>query len=109
MASKPNTMQKVTMLGRESKIFLLTILKQGYITAEQKQNLSSLLEVETIHIGYVSNADDLKELKQIFDEIESEHEKRIKEGFTELSDLNHDTINEALKTNKADANYNKEN
>lgn len=97
MASKSNTMQKVTMLGRESKIFLLTILKQGYITAEQKQNLSSLLEVETVLIGYVSNVDGLKELKQIFDEIDSEHEKRIKEGFTELLKLNQDTINEALK------------
>ena len=31
---------EVTKLDRESKILLLTILKQGYITAEQKQGFA---------------------------------------------------------------------
>ena len=50
---------EVTKLDRESKILLLTILKQGYITAEQKQAFSSLLEVKATYIGYVSSTDGL--------------------------------------------------
>ena len=64
--------QQVTMLGRESKILLLTILKQGYITQEQKQAFSSLLEVETNAMFFVYSKEQLEETRKIMDEITDE-------------------------------------
>lgn len=90
---------EVTWLDRESKILLLTILKQGYITAEQKQAFSSLLEVKTTYVGYVSSTDGLKEMQEIFKEIGEDFERRSFDGFTELPNLDRETINEALNRN----------
>ena len=87
---------EVTKLDRESKILLLTILKQGYITAEQKQAFSSLLDVKTTYIGYVSSTDGLKEMQELFKEIGEDFERRSFDGFTELQNLDRETINEAL-------------
>ena len=90
---------EVTRLDRESKILLLTILKQGYITAEQKQAFSSLLEVKSTYISYVSSVDGLKEMQEIFKEIGEDFERRSFDGFTELPNLDRETINEALNRN----------
>ena len=68
MASN-NKKQQVTILGRESKILLLQILKQGYITQEQKQAFSSLLNVDTNAMFFVYNKEQLEETKRIIDEI----------------------------------------
>lgn len=88
---------EVTKLDRESKILLLTILKQGYITAEQKQAFSSLLEVKNTYISYISSTDGLKEMQEIFKEIGEDFERRsFDDGFTELPNLDRETINEAL-------------
>ena len=87
---------KATRLDYESKVLLLTILAQGYITAEQKQAFSSLLEVKTTYVGYVSNTDGLKEMQEIFKEIGEDFERRSFDGFTELPNLDRETINEAL-------------
>ena len=54
---------EVTKLDRESKILLLTILKQGYITEEQKQAFSSLLDVKTDAIFFVYSREQLEEIK----------------------------------------------
>lgn len=90
---------EITRLDNESKVLLLTILKQGYITAEQKQAFSSLLEVKTTYVGYVSNTDGLKEMQEIFKEIGEDFERRSFDGFTELTNLDRETINEALNRN----------
>ena len=90
---------KATRLDYESKVLLLTILAQGYITAEQKQAFSSLLEVKTTYVGYVSNTDGLKEMQEIFKEIGEDFERRSFDGFTELPNLDRETINEALNKN----------
>lgn len=90
---------KATRLDYESKVLLLTILAQGYITAEQKQAFSSLLEVKTTYVGYVSNTDGLKEMQEIFKEIGEDFERRSFDGFTELPNLDRETINEALNRN----------
>lgn len=87
---------EITRLDNESKVLLLTILKQGYITAEQKQAFSSLLDVKTTYIGYVSNTEGLKEMQELFKEIEEDFERRSFYGFTELPNLDRETINEAL-------------
>lgn len=90
---------KATRLDYESKVLLLTILAQGYITAEQKQAFSSLLDVKTTYVGYVSNTDGLKEMQEIFKEIGEDFERRSFDGFTELPNLDRETINEALNRN----------
>lgn len=87
---------KVTRLDNESKVLLLTILAQGYITTEQKQAFSSLLEVKTTYVGYVSSTDGLKEMQELFKEIGEDFERRSFDGFTELPNLDRETINEAL-------------
>lgn len=87
---------KATRLDYESKVLLLTILAQGYITAEQKQAFSSLLDVKTTYIGYVSNTEGLKEMQELFKEIGEDFERRSFYGFTELPNLDRETINEAL-------------
>lgn len=87
---------EITRLDNESKVLLLTILKQGYITAEQKQAFSSLLEVKTSYVGYVTSTDALKEMQELFKEIGEDFERRSFDGFTELPNLDRETINEAL-------------
>lgn len=92
--------QQVTILGRESKILLLTILKQGYITEEQKRAFSSLLEVETYEMVYVSKREDLEALEKMYQEIEGlkmrKDEAFEERGYIETNGMSHDTINRAL-------------
>lgn len=91
--------QKVTMLGRESKILLLTILKQGYITEEQKQAFSSLLEVETYEMVYISKREDLEQIEKMYQEIEDLKKRKeinSENGYIEAKDLSHDEIKQVL-------------
>lgn len=92
--------QQVTMLGRESKILLLTILKQGYITAEQKKAFSSLLEVETYEMVYISKREDLEELEKMYQEIEGlkmRKEAAFEEyGYIETNGMSHEEIKRVL-------------
>lgn len=99
MASN-NKKQQVTILGRESKILLLQILKQGYITAEQKQAFSSLLEVETYEMVYISKREDLEELEKMYQEIESlkmrNNEAFAERGYIETNGMSHEEIKRVL-------------
>ena len=95
--------QQVTMLNRESKILLLTILKQGYITKEQKQTFSSLLETETYEMVYISKREDFEQLEKMYQEIEGLQQERNKafeeRGYIIANDASHDAIEEALNAN----------
>lgn len=99
MASN-NKKQQVTILGRESKILLLQILKQGYITAEQKQAFSSLLDVETYEMVYISKREDLEELEKMYQEIESlkmrNNEAFAERGYIETNGMSHEEIKRVL-------------
>lgn len=92
--------QQVTMLNRESKILLLTILKQGYITKDQKQTFSSLLETETYEMIYISKREDFEQLEKMYQEIEGLQQERNKafeeRGYIRANDASHDAIEEAL-------------
>lgn len=90
---------EVTRLDKESKVLLLTILAQGYITAEQKQAFSSLLEVKTDAIFFVYNREQLEEIKRIRDEISDDmiRKKQLPDGYMSFSNSPTDEeINEAL-------------
>lgn len=99
MASN-NKKQQVTILGRESKILLLQILRQGYITAEQKQAFSSLLEVETYEMVYISKREDLEELEKMHQEIERlkmrNDEAFAERGYIETNGMSHEEIKRVL-------------
>ena len=89
----------VTKLDRESKILLLTILKQGYITAEQKQAFSSLLDVKTDAIFFVYSREQLEEIKRIREEISDDmiRKNQLPEGYMSFHNSPTDEeINEAL-------------
>lgn len=92
--------QKVIPLKLEHKRLLLTIFKQGYITEAQRQEISSLLEVETYRMAYVSKHEDLEELEKMYQEIEGlkmRKEAAFEEyGYIETADLSRETINRAL-------------
>lgn len=91
--------QQVTVLGRESKILLLTILKQGYITEKQKQDFSSLLEVETCRMIYVTKREDYEEIERLYKEIEDEKERKEmyeKHGYVESHGLSREAIKDAM-------------
>lgn len=90
---------EVTKLDRESKILLLTILKQGYITAEQKQAFSSLLDVKTDAIFFVYSREQLEEIKRIREEISDDmiRKNQLPEGYMSFHNSPTDEeINEAL-------------
>lgn len=90
---------EVTRLDRESKILLLTILKQGYITAEQKQAFSSLLEVKTDALFFVYNREQLEEIKRISSEISDDmiRKNQLPDGYMSFCNSPTDEeINEAL-------------
>lgn len=90
----------VTRLNHESKVLLLTILAQGYITAEQKQEFSTLLEVETYEMIYVSKQEDLEELEKMYQEIESlkmrKNEAFAERGYIETNGMSHEEIKRVL-------------
>lgn len=90
---------EVTKLDRESKILLLTILKQGYITAEQKQAFSSLLDTKTDAIFFVYNREQLEEIKRIREEISDDmiRKNQLPDGYMSFYNSPTDEeINEAL-------------
>lgn len=90
---------EVTRLDRDSKILLLTILKQGYITAEQKQAFSSLLDVKTDALFFVYNREQLEEIKRISSEISDDmiRKNQLPDGYMSFCNSPTDEeINEAL-------------
>lgn len=95
--------QQVTMLNRDSKILLLTILKQGYITKEQKQAFSSLLGTETYEMVYISKREDFEEVEKMYQKIEGLQKERNEafeeRGYIRAEDFSHDAIKEALNAN----------
>lgn len=98
MASN-DSKQQITVLGRNSKILLLTILKQGYITEKQKQEFSTLLEVETCRMIYVTKREDYEEIERLYKEIEDEKERKEmyeNHGYVETHDLSRETIKDAM-------------
>lgn len=102
MASN-DSKQQVTVLGRSSKILLLTILKQGYITEKQKQEFSSLLEVETTAAFIVYNKEQLEETRKIMDEITDEmiRKNQLPNNLVSFKDdPTREQINEYLDENK---------
>lgn len=93
---------EITRLDNESKVLLLTILKQGYITAEQKQAFSSLLEVKTDAIFFVYSREQLEEIKRIRDEISDDmiRKNQLPDGYMSFYNSPTDEeINEALNRN----------
>lgn len=93
---------KVTRLDNESKVLLLTILAQGYITAEQKQKFSTLLEVKTDAIYFVYNREQLEEIKRIRNEISEDmiRKNQLPDGYMSFCNSPTDEeINEALNRN----------
>lgn len=101
MASN-NKKQRVTILEHESKVLLLQILRQGYITAEQKQKFSTLLEVKTDAIYFVYNREQLEEIKRIRNEISDDmiRKNQLPDGYMSFYNSPTDEeINEALNRN----------
>lgn len=93
---------EITRLDNESKVLLLTILKQGYITAEQKQAFSSLLEVKTDAVFFVYNREQLEEIKRIRSEISDDmiRKNQLPDGYMSFYNSPTDEeINEALNGN----------
>lgn len=93
---------KATRLDYESKVLLLTILAQGYITAEQKQTFSSLLDVKTDAIFFVYSREQLEEIKRIRDEISDDmiRKNQLPDGYMSFYNSPTDEeINEALNRN----------
>lgn len=91
MTTSKDKKQQVTILGHKSKILLINILRQGYITAEQKQAFSSLLECKTFRMIYVSKREDLEELEKMYQEILGEKERKEafeKRGYIESDNMN---------------------
>lgn len=84
--------EQITMLAREHKILLLTILKQGFMTETQRNELSSLFDVKTTQMVYITNAEGLQEYEKVFKEVLDDYERKnsdketdvIPSGFVEL-------------------------
>lgn len=87
--------EQVIMLGREHKILMLTILKQGFMTESQKQELSSLFDVKMTKTVFITNQEGLKEYEKIFKDVLDDYERKnsvkdtdvIPSGFVELPNL----------------------
>lgn len=91
--------QRIIPLNLEHKRLLLTIFKQGYITEEQKQIFSSLFEVETCRMIYVTKREDYEEIERLYKEIEDEKERKEmyeNHGYVETHDLSREAIKDAM-------------
>lgn len=96
---KQTIQQKVIPLKLEHKRLLLTIFKQGYITEAQRQEISSLLEVEANAMFFVYNKEQLEEIKRIKDEITDDmvRKNQLPDGYVSFNGYPTDEeINEAL-------------
>lgn len=97
---KQTIQQKVIPLKLEHKRLLLTIFKQGYITEAQRQEISSLLEVETYEMVYISKREDLEELEKMYQEIERlkmrKNEAFAERGYIETNGMSHEEIKRVL-------------
>lgn len=100
MMMKQTIQQKVIPLKLEHKRLLLTIFKQGYITEAQRQEISSLLEVETYEMVYISKREDLEELEKMYQEIERlkmrKNEAFAERGYIETNGMSHEEIKRVL-------------
>ncbi len=52
-------------LDRNSKILLLNILQQGYITAEQKDDVQKLLQIPLVRLCFADSREVVQELQQL--------------------------------------------
>lgn len=86
-----NNAEKVTPISYDCKRLLLEVLTHGYITDEQKTSLANFFNVEKMQLVYVSSSANLDEIKNIYEEVKAEAErKRIPSPL--LAEINNETM-----------------
>lgn len=86
-----NNKEIVTPISYDCKRLLLEVLTHGYITDEQKTSLANFFNVEKIQMVYVSSPANLDEIKNIYEEVKAEAErKRIPSPL--LAEINNETM-----------------
>lgn len=86
-----NNEENVTPISYDCKRLLLEVLTHGYITDEQKTSLANFFNVEKIQMVYVSSPANLDEIKNIYEEVKAEAErKRIPSPL--LAEINNETM-----------------
>ena len=86
-----NNEEKVTPISYDCKRLLLEVLTHGYITDKQKTSLANFFNVEKIQMVYVSSPANLDEIKNIYEEVKAEAErKRIPSPL--LAEINNETM-----------------
>lgn len=86
-----NNEEKITPISYDCKRLLLEVLTHGYITDEQKTSLANFFNVEKIQMVYVSSPANLDEIKNIYEEVKAEAErKRIPSPL--LAEINNETM-----------------
>lgn len=86
-----NNKEKVTPISYDCKRMLLEVLTHGYITDEQKTSLANFFNVEKMQLIYVSSPANLDEIKNIYEEVKAEAErKRIPSPL--LAEINNETM-----------------
>lgn len=71
-----NKAEKVTPISYGCKRLLLEVLTHGYITDEQKSSLANFFNVEQMQMVYVSSPANLDEIKNIYEEVKAEAERK---------------------------------
>lgn len=71
-----NKAEKVTPISYGCKRLLLEVLTHGYITDEQKTSLANFFNVEQMQMVYVSSPANLDEIKNIYEEVKAEAERK---------------------------------
>lgn len=68
--------EKVMPISYDCKRLLLEVLTHGYITDEQKTSLANFFNVEKMQLIYVSSPANLDEIKNIYEEVKAEAERK---------------------------------
>lgn len=86
-----NKAEKVTPISYGCKRLLLEVLTHGYITDEQKTSLANFFNVEQMQMVYVSSPANLDEIKNIYEEVKAEAERK---GITSplLAEINNEIM-----------------
>ena len=71
-----NNKEIVTPISYDCKRLLLEVLTHGYITDEQKTSLANFFNVENMQMVYVSSPANLDEIKNIYEEVKAEAERK---------------------------------
>lgn len=71
-----NKEEKVTTISYDCKRLLLEVLTRGYITDEQKNALAAFFNVEQMQMVYISSRENLDEIKQIYDDVKADAERK---------------------------------